>query len=160
KSDFPLPHLGQTLATLRREVLDGRGFTLIRGVPVERMSREEVAIAYWGIGLHLGYPVCQNSRGHLLGHITDLGDKPKDEVSGSAKPGAFNNTLIRGYTSRERSYFHTDQCDIVGLLCLNQAMRGGESQIASSVAIHNEILATRPDLLELLYEPFWVSRKG
>lgn len=160
KADFPLPHLGPTLLRLRRDVLDGRGFILIRGVPVERLSREEAGIAFWGIGLHLGYPVSQNGRGQLLGHVVDLGEAPEVAPSEIGQAGVFVDSNIRGYNSHERFYFHIDNSDIVGLLCLNQARQGGESLIASSAAIHNEILKRRPDLLEVLYEPFWVSRKG
>jgi len=160
KADFPLPHLGPTLVKLRKEILDGRGFVLFKGLPVGRWTREETAIAYWGMGAHLGYAVCQNGKGHLLGHVTDTGDRPTVKESPEGSAGRFLNSNIRGYTSRERSYFHVDFSDIVGLLCLAQAKKGGESLIASSIAIHNEILKTRPDLLELLYQPFWTSRKG
>ena len=33
REDFPLPTLGPVLDRLRTEVLDGRGFVLLRGVP-------------------------------------------------------------------------------------------------------------------------------
>ena len=35
REDFPLPTLGPVLDRLRTEVLDGRGFALLRGMPVE-----------------------------------------------------------------------------------------------------------------------------
>ncbi len=160
KGDFPLPHLGSTLAKLRREVMEGRGFTLIRGVPVQRLGRDKAALAYWGMGRHLGYPVSQNAKGQLLGHVVDLGEVTAPKADSTGQVGNFTNTNVRGYNSRERFYFHIDHADIVGLLCLHQARSGGESLIASSIAIHNEIQKTRPDLLRVLYEPFWVSRKG
>ena len=56
--------------------------------------------------------------------------------------------------------FHTDRTDVVGLLCIDQASSGGLSKIASSVAVHNEILRRRPDLLEVLYRPYPRSRLG
>ena len=40
-----------------------------RGVPVDRYSREETMVAYWGIGMHLGRANAQNRKGHLIGHI-------------------------------------------------------------------------------------------
>ena len=70
---FPLPTLGPTLERLRGEVLDGRGFVLIRGVPVEGRSMLDAATAYWGIGAHIGNARSQNAMGHLLGHVRDLG---------------------------------------------------------------------------------------
>ena len=56
--------------------------------------------------------------------------------------------------------FHTDRTDVVGLLCIDQAVSGGLSKIASTVAIHNEILRRRPDLLEELFRPYPRSRLG
>ena len=38
RDDFPLPTLGPVLDRLRVEVLDGRGFVLLRGMPVEDSS--------------------------------------------------------------------------------------------------------------------------
>jgi hypothetical protein len=34
------------------QVLRGRGFALLRGLPVGRWSRQQTLIAYWGVGLH------------------------------------------------------------------------------------------------------------
>ena len=61
---------------------------------------------------------------------------------------------------RQRQDFHTDGSDIVGLLCLATAMSGGESRIASSLGVYNEILRQRPDLLDVLYEPMCWDRNG
>ena len=63
----------------------------------------------------------------------------------------------RGYTSNAELRFHSDPADVTALFFLRRAKRGGESRLASSVAVHNEIARRRPDLLELLYEPFTVS---
>ena len=67
---------------------------------------------------------------------------------------------VRLYRTRERQDFHTDGADIIGLLCLHSARSGGESKLASSYAVYNEILRRRPDLLEVLYEPMWWDRNG
>lgn len=146
RADFPLPDLGPVLDRLRKEVLRGRGFVLLRGFPVDR-GRDETAIAYWGVGQHLGQPRSQNGQGHLLGHVRDLGLDPADPNR-------------RVYATRERHRYHTDSCDIVGLLCLQPARQGGLSSVVSSVTLHNEMLTRRPDLLEVLFEPFPVDRKG
>ena len=55
------------------ELLEGRGFFMLRGLPVDATSREEQAIAYLGIGSYFGRPRSQNAKGHLLGHVKDLG---------------------------------------------------------------------------------------
>src|SRR4249920_3239916 len=44
REDFPLPTLGPVLDRLRAEVLDGRGFVLLRGVPVEDRPIAESAV--------------------------------------------------------------------------------------------------------------------
>ena len=56
--------------------------------------------------------------------------------------------------------FHTDRTDVVGLLCVRQARAGGVSTLASTPAIHNAILARRPDLLDELFGVYWRSRFG
>jgi Taurine catabolism dioxygenase TauD, TfdA family len=148
REDFPLPTLGPALDRLRAEVLEGRGFVLLRGVPVEDRPIAESATAYWGIGSYFGSARSQNSKGHLLGHIFDLG--------GSSA----TNPNIRSYATSERQNFHIDRCDVVALLCLRRAKSGGLSAIASSMAVHNVMFARRPDLLERLYQPFPVDRRG
>ena len=42
--------------------------------------------------------------------------------------------------------FHCDGSDLVGLLCLENGISGGLSAVASSVGIHNTLVADRPDL--------------
>ena len=71
RTDFPLPGFGMVLQDLLDELLNGRGFALIRGLPVERLSRDSVVRAYWGIGTWLGDAGSQNAGGHLLGHVTE-----------------------------------------------------------------------------------------
>lgn len=46
EADFPLPGLHDRLKDISDQILNGRGVALIRGVPVERYSRRESAIAY------------------------------------------------------------------------------------------------------------------
>lgn len=62
QADFPLPTLGPLLHSLQQEVLRGRGFALLRGLPVEEWSRTEAVVAWWGIGLHW----CARGAGGLL----------------------------------------------------------------------------------------------
>ncbi len=146
-SSFPLPSLGKTLRGILTELLEGRGFAMLRGFPVDRCSREEQAIAYLGIGSWFGRSRSQNAKGHLLGHVKDLGLDIAD-------PG------VRYYQTNRKLEFHTDSIDIVGLLCLKTAKAGGESFIASSMTLYNEIRARRPELLPALFEPFPTDRRG
>ncbi len=153
RDDFPLPTLGSRLQRLLDDALNGRGFVLLRGLPVERQSRfqkwtrRESAIAFFGLGAHLGSARSQNARGHALGHVKDLGRQSSD-------PNA------RIYQTRERQTYHTDSCDVVALLCLQPARRGGLSSLVSSVTIFNEMRRRRPDLLPVLFEPIETDRRG
>jgi Taurine catabolism dioxygenase TauD, TfdA family len=148
RADFPLPTLGPVLEELRTEVLHGRGFVLLRGVPVEDRPIAESATAYWGIGSYFGSARSQNAKGHLLGHVYDLGGRSE------------TNPHLRSYATAERQNFHIDRCDVVALLCLRRAKSGGQSAIVSSMTLHNVMAARRPDLLERLYQAFPVDRRG
>jgi hypothetical protein len=145
--DFPLPTLGPRLRLLLDDVLRGRGFVLIKALPVERWTKREAAVAFLGIGLHLGNLRMQNAGGHLLGHVKDLGRSSMD-------PHA------RIYQTRERQTHHTDSCDVVGLLCLRAAKSGGLSNLVSSTTIFNEMRRRRPDLLRVLLDPIETDRRG
>jgi len=146
-ASFPLPTLGGVLAGVLEELLEGRGFAMLRGFPVERYAREEQAIAYLGLGSWLGSARSQNAKGHLLGHVKDLGLDIRDPN-------------VRYYQTNRRLEYHTDSVDVVGLLCLKTARSGGESFIASSMTVYNEIRARRPGLLPALFEPFPTDRRG
>ncbi len=163
REDFPLPRFSRKLVELRHELREGRGFFLMRGLPVDHHAKEEAALLYWGIGVHLGYPVSQNARGQMLGHVIDLGiSSDKRKLSDGKQHDApfFLHTKIRGYNSNERLTYHVDFADLIGLLCLHPSRSGGESVIVSSIAIHNEVMRRRPDLLPVLYEPFYMDRRG
>jgi hypothetical protein len=146
-SDVALPRLGPRLQGMIDEVMKGRGFVLIKGLPVGKWTKREAAVAFLIIGVHLGNLRMQNAEGHLLGHVRDLGRSSDDP-----------NTRI--YQTRERQTFHTDSCDVVGLMCLQQAKSGGLSSLVSSTTIFNEIRRRRPDLLNVLLQPIETDRRG
>jgi hypothetical protein len=145
--DFPLATLKQRLTSLLDEVLEGRGFVLLRGLPVERWGRHLSATAFLGLGLHWGNLRPQNRYGHLLGHVKDLGLSSQDPN-------------VRIYQTRERQNYHTDSCDVVALLCLHPARSGGLSSLVSSVTIFNEMRKCRPDLARVLFERIETDRRG
>jgi hypothetical protein len=145
RSDFDLPQLHSMVAWVSASLRDGPGFVLVRGFPIDKLSPPATELAYVGLGLQLGTPVGQDADASLLGHVRDEGVPRKDPS-------------VRLYRTRGRQDFHTDGSEIVGLLCLERAKAGGESRIASSFAIYNEILRRRPDLIEVLYEPMYWDR--
>ena len=146
REDFPLPTLGPVAAGWARELYRGRGFVLVRGFPVERWGDERAALAYWGLGQHLGEPGAQNPQGELLGHVIDTGEDAA-------------NPFVRRYRTAGDIAYHCDLADAVGLLCLRAARRGGASRIVSSVSVYNELLRQRPDLIDRLYEPFCLDTR-
>jgi len=119
----------------------------VRGFPTEELTPRETEVAYVGLGLQMGTPVSQNAAGDLLGQVRDEGVVRRDPS-------------VRPYQTRQRQDFHTDGADIVGLLCLHPARTGGQSRIASSATVYNRMLAERPDLIEVLYQPMFWDRNG
>ena len=154
--------LQEKLARIAHEIEEGRGFIKIEGLPVARYSDAQLRLLWFGLGCHLGYPRFQDSRGQLMREIKDEGGdlgSRHGRIAGGDGGGEFLSSKARTYGPGELR-FHTDRCDVVGLLCLGQAKSGGLSRIASSIAVHNAILEQRPDLLELLYQPYTRSRLG
>lgn len=148
KEDLPLPTLEPVCEQIRNDVVDGRGFALVRGLPVDRWSKAVAARAYWALGLRFGMPVVQNRSGHLLGHVRDIG-------------GDVNAPTQRGYQSAAHLPFHTDiGAEVVCLFCLKPAKSGGLSSVVSAATIWNEIVERRPDLAQVLRQPFYRDRRG
>ena len=50
KSHFPLPTLSPFFNTVRNEIVDGKGFILFKGVPVQEWGLHKSAVAYLGFG--------------------------------------------------------------------------------------------------------------
>ncbi|KAI4150499.1 MAG: hypothetical protein LQ340_004033 [Diploschistes diacapsis] len=149
KDNFPLPDMAGFLSAVRTELLNGKGFILFKGFPAEASGNHKSAVAYMGLGTYLGYFVSQNGRGHVLGHVKDLGEDPKQIDK------------VRIYRTNARQFFHTDDSDLVGLLCVARALEGGESDIVSSHNVYNILRRERPDVLKTLVSPIWYfDRKG
>ncbi|TFY96965.1 TauD/TfdA family dioxygenase [Ramlibacter rhizophilus] len=146
--DFPLGSLADRLKAIRAEVEEGTGVALIRGLEVDRYGVQGARLVYWGLGAHLGTALAQNPRGALLVDVRDEGGDP------------YRDPTQRGYHTAQYLPFHNDQGDVVGLLCLRTAREGGLSCVCSSGAIHNEILASRPELVEVLYGDWYADVRG
>ena len=146
-ADFPLPQLATTLASFCDRLKSGIGFQLVKGLPVDELTPPQIATIFCGIGAHIGTLRSQNAQGHLLGHVRDVGADPQDNRA-------------RIYQTSARQTFHTDSSDAVALLCLKDAMAGGESLLASSATIYNEIARRAPDLLPYLFDAIATDRRG
>ncbi|KOC13077.1 hypothetical protein AFLA70_102g003010 [Aspergillus flavus AF70] len=146
-STFPLPGLSLILRSVSSNLHSGYGFTLIRGVPVERYTREENMIIYVGISSHIG--AMRGRQDHqfkgqpadvMLAHITDM-----------RRPDGEQNYALAAYTDSE-VVFHTDVGDIVSLFVLSEPANGGESLLASGWTVYNALAENRPDLVRVLAE--------
>jgi Taurine catabolism dioxygenase TauD, TfdA family len=146
RKDFPLRTFSNELANIAQELETGRGMIMLRGLPLA-YTPDDLQIVYWGIGTHLGTAVSQNAAGELFGIVKDFGRKVE-------------NTKRRGSKTADELEFHSDRCDVVGLLCVRKAKSGGASRIVSSAAIHNEIVRRRPDLIDICYADWPQSWQG
>jgi hypothetical protein len=146
KEHFPLPTLRNTLSELAQEVEEGRGFQVVRGIPVERYDYDQLRQLFWGIGLYFATPWLQTKDGDWFIDVRDEG-KNYDEN-------------MRGYHSTSELRYHSDGTNMVALLCIQKARQGGESSIVSSAAIYNRMLEERPDLLDVLYKGYPHDRRG
>jgi len=143
KPDFPLPTLARRIDEWRKELRHGRGFVLLRGVPVQDWTEAQSEIFYWCLGHYLGTPGAQNPEGDLLGHV-------RDQRTGQD---------VRLYRTNHAIAPHCDTADLVGLLCLQPGKTGGLSRIASSVSVYNELLRRRPELAARLFQPLYFDTK-
>ncbi|MGI9607182.1 MAG: TauD/TfdA family dioxygenase [Acidimicrobiales bacterium] len=146
---LPFDVCAPLFAQARSLIDDGPGFALLRGIPRHRYTQEQCEILYWALGVHYGTPVSQNSKGHIMGHVRDLGL-------------SMTNPDVRSYQTNSKLDYHADQLpvDVLGLFCLETAMQGGESKIVSAMEVHNVVQGERPDLLEVLYGHFNIDWRG
>lgn len=147
EADFPLPHFGPTVTKLRNQIEDGRGIAVLKGMPVEGKSVEEIELMYAGVAAHVGHSIVQDPQGSLIDHVCDRGI-------------SYDNIAVRGYTTNAELTPHCDSGDIVSLLCVRQAKEGGINTLASSIAIYNEILAKHREYLDALYTGFHYNLRG
>lgn len=147
RDNFLLPTLSDKIQRWKNRIVDRLGFVLVRGLPVEKWGLEKSTLAYWGLGHHLGVPGAQNPDNELLGHVVDYSEES-------------TNPLVRRYRTSGNIDFHCDAADVVGLLCINAARDGGQSRIASSIAIFNALFDQKPDLIPHVFEPFLIDRRG
>ena len=146
-ANFLLPGLAPLITQWSKDLSEGRGFALIHGFPIERLSEEETSLAYAGLGVHLGVPVGQNRDGDLT---TDIRDDRLEQTG----------EIRRLYRTRDRQDFHSDAADIIGLLCMHTAKSGGESKIVSSATVYAEMMRRRPDLVDELRTPLQWDRQN
>lgn len=145
RDNFPLPLLGAAAAEWRNTIVNGPGFVVVAGLPITDLAEDDVALAFWAIGHHLGVPGAQNPDQELLGHVRDYAE---------------NDPTVRLYRTPHNINFHCDAADVVGLLCLQLAQQGGLSRIVSSGTLFNDCLAADPQAAMRGFEAFRLDGRG
>ena len=162
RGSFPLPAATAFFDEVREELENGCGLVQLRGLDISRYDQQQLRRLWYGLGCHLGTPMYQNCRGEVMREIKDEGRGVGATLYGATLDASGKQFLSSGARtlSSGQLRFHTDRCDVVGLLCVRQASEGGVSRLASSARVYNEILARRPDLHALLCKPVPRSRFG
>ena len=146
---FPLPRTATFLRAAAEELESGRGLVRLTGLDPARYTPADLKRVFWGLMCHLGTPLPQNTTGEVLAEVKDETGTGAAVGSGSARARSRSTGPLR---------FHTDKCDLLALLCASNGIAGGVSRIVSTVAIQDAMAERRPDLLEVLYQPFWRAR--
>ena len=149
--DFALPTLGARMREVWDQLENGRGMAILRGVPVDRYDPADLELLYWGVSMHLGIAIPQNTKGDLMGRVEDIGVK-WGEVR--------NGEIMRGYVTRATLPFHSDTGDIAALLCVRRSKSGGLTSVVSSSAIYNAVVEQHPEVLDTLFKGFYYSLRG
>lgn len=142
---FPLPHLNPVLKQIQHQLEHGSGACQLKRFPVENYTPSELESLIWLISIHLGTPVSQSANGEKMFHVKDEGYQ-------------VGQAQARGPNTRKRLSFHTDRCDVIGFLCIQPAVSGGNNQLVSSVSLFNEMRANWPELTQILLQPFYYLR--
>lgn len=147
RNDVPLGAFAPVLADVTQELEHGIGFKTIRGLPTDRFGVEDNRLLFWAIGTHLGVARPQGKASQLMSDVRSAG-------------GQYRRAGGRGYNTNAELDYHVDGTDVVGLYCLQTARSGGLSRVASSVAIHNEMLHRDAGLVDRLYQPLPHNRQN
>jgi alpha-ketoglutarate-dependent taurine dioxygenase len=159
RADFPAPSFAADAEALRQEVVSGRGFVVVTGLPIDSYTDEEATLLYWGIATWLGQPIPQNAQDDYLFAVRDEGYNFHRDY------GAAGVRISRTASAID---FHTDSSacyagytpDIVALLALRPAKSGGMTALVSAQAVHNILRNERPECLRRLYEPYYFDRRA
>ena len=76
RNDVALPTMAELLQRMIDELIDGRGFVLLRALPIEGMTEYQAECLSWIIGIHIGIPIRQGPAGNLVTHVRDQGIDP------------------------------------------------------------------------------------
>jgi hypothetical protein len=135
---------------IMQALLYQRGFIIVKGFPTPntQYSLRKLKKLLLEFSANLGVPLKQNKDQELIFDVKSI----------EGQTLSMENS--RGPYVQEALPLHTDAGAILGMYCLDAADSGGYTLLSSARAIHDEIKKTRPDLLNVLYQPFYVDRRG
>ena len=152
-NESSFPELKNEINELKtKKILLGVGLLIIDGKSFLDFSKDEIKKIYEIICNMLGTLYVQNIKSEKIIEIKDRG---KSMTSGG-----------RYHQTKEGGSYHTDSPhwtnvpDLVGMLCINQAKKGGTSKFVSAYTIHNQLLKEQKDGLKALYEKFYFDKRG
>ena len=146
---FPRPSdysvdLDSDLSRAYEEVRSGRGFVVIRGLPLER-SLDDFIKAVRGVGSHFGEFLSQNAQGERVTQVVDATQE---------------DPTPRMYRSNLELRPHNDITAMISLACWHKSQSGGASVIVSGVTVHDQIRRRAARALEPLYRGYHYHRLG
>lgn len=144
-AQFEMQTLSPRLRAAYDEVRSGRGFVVLRGLPIDDVGLDEFIAAVWGVGAHFGNALSQNTSGDLVGHVVDA-------TAEDATP--------RMYRSNLELRPHNDITAMISLACWHKSEKGGASVIVSAVTVHDELCKQSPETLAPLYRGFHYHQVG
>src|SRR5690606_6989485 len=145
---FIVPRMAARMERVRNELEGGRGFAVLRGLPIDTYTDDDARLLFWGLSVTLGDPEPQDAAGHLMHSVTNTAMK------------VLTTNTVRSYHTDDELTFHNDGGDAFMLLCLRTAVSGGVSKLVSAATIYNEVRRRRPELLPLLEEPWHYDTRG
>ena len=145
KTDFRFDGLRRKLEQGYAEVRSGKGFVVLRGLPLDGLSLEQFTACAWGVGTFFGRALSQNAQGERVTSVVDA-------TAEDATP--------RMYRSNLELRPHSDITAMISLACWHKSASGGASIIVSGVTVHDEIRSRAPQLLEPLYRGYHYHRLG
>lgn len=152
REDFRWELCEQLSVGLREELFGGRGFVLLRGIPVERLGPRGTATFFWGLGNLLGTPLPQNLLGERLYEVQD------ERTRGGLVLSSKTNVALPWHTDSGSGAFANAVPDVLGLLTLRTSRSGGMSYVISAHTVYNELLRRYPTQLHRLFEDFYFDR--
>lgn len=147
RDTFQLPSsLQRMLSNVKRDVYEGAGYGIIKGIDPTEYSAEDNLLLYLGIIDYIG-PIrgVQNRHGDIITHVTVA------DTWGNV-PDAKRHGL---HTNQELPPHNDMGSEILCLSVRSCSTKGGSTYIASSWRIYNDLATEHREVLKELATPTW-----